>query len=91
MSLFSSAIPRPFVSLSITGGSIFSTNVGVPNEDKRLVLLKDIVLKEQKLLDNEFEGWQKLIQKNASFKERLSKIQLDSYIKVAERIINVDK
>ena len=56
-------------------------------ESKNLRLLAEKVASEQQLLEEQFEKWQDLIEKNASYQQRLEHTHYMAYLEEASRVI----
>lgn len=59
-------------------------------EEKKSDYILDKVIKERKHVEGQYEKWQRLIQTNASYKERLEETQVLEYLKEAQKIVDKD-
>ncbi|MFX1514504.1 MAG: tetratricopeptide repeat protein, partial [Promethearchaeota archaeon] len=56
-----------------------------------LVDMMNKIQREQDFLEETFDTWQKLIQNNAPFQERLKQAQLEDYVKTAVKRVNLER
>lgn len=57
-------------------------------ETQNLFILLNKVTFEQQRLQTEFEKWQDLIQRHASFQERIEHLKIENYLKEAQKTLN---
>lgn len=60
-------------------------------QEKRLNLLEEKVIAERNYLESQYQNWEKMVEGNSSFRERLERGKMSEYLKEAKRFVNVSE
>jgi hypothetical protein len=71
--------------------SKYLSQAEITAKEKDLGLIVKKVTTEKKNLENEFEKWQELIQRNVSIQERLERIRMEDYLKEIQKVVKFTK